>query len=132
MEIQLLEETDVVKVTTLEPPPVGSSIHRGLEIKEKDYSNRLGDKNEPWFHVFDFRKRHVGWEKFRDLNYKYFLVKWLLKAKSGEGLTADEALNELWKIVGIVDFEIFKNAFLTIHMYLTGQLPLPADELANA
>ena len=125
MEIESTEETVVVNVTTLESPSADSIIRQGLKIKKEQYSKRLDDRNEPWFRERIFAKRHIGYEKFRDLNYKHFLAKLLLDAEYGEIITIGSALEELWKIVGIVDWETFQNAFFTIHMYLTGELQLP-------
>jgi hypothetical protein len=127
MGIESEKEAPVTELKELVLPITDSGIliRRGLEIKNKEYGARLAAGDKPWFKEPDFHKRHDEYPEFRDLNYKFFLIKELLDGEPGERMRVEWAFEQLGKTVGTVNEETFKNAFLTIHMYITGELPLP-------
>jgi hypothetical protein len=127
MGIESEKEAPVTELKELVLPNTDSGIliRRGLELKKQEYSDRIAAGDKPWFKEPDFRKRHDEYPEFRDLNYKFFLIKELTDGELGEKMPVGWAFEQLEKTVGTVDEETFKNAFFTIHMFITGELPLP-------
>jgi len=127
MGIESEKEAPVIELKELVLPNTDSGIliRRGLEIKKKEYGDRIAAGDKPWFKEPDFHKRHDEYPEFRDLNYKFFLIKELLDGELGEKMPVKWAFEQLEKTVGTVDEEKFRNALLTIHLFITGELPLP-------
>lgn len=120
-----MEDTNTVELTELVSPR-DPRIRHGLELKKQEYSDRLEDRTQPWYKEPSFQKRHDEYVDFRSTLYKHFLVKELSDSMETDGkVPVAWASAELEKTVGTVDEETLKNAFLTVRMYLTGELPLP-------
>jgi hypothetical protein len=122
-------EDTVIDLTEL-VSPVDMSVRQGFEIKCEEYRLRVLGKEKPWQQVFDFRERHQSHPDFRDAHYKFFICKALLNKQPGEKLIIVNEFQRLEELVGNdnVDRDIFENVCLTIHGYITGELPLPKPE----